>query len=102
MRDDFPEPFGPSIATCSPASMESVIPSSAIFCSRNTVTFRNSISGGIRLLHSRPLLQIETVARGEEIIRLTRLVNCDLARSDHLEAIALHDDSRPFIDADPQ
>src|SRR5713226_6963056 len=100
MRVDFPEPFGPRIATCSPAAIDSVIRSSAIFSPRWTVTFRNSISGGIGLRQPRSRLEIEALTGQEVIIRLVGLVDGDLARPHHFEAIALYDQGGPFVDAD--
>src|SRR5579862_6754468 len=43
---DFPQPFGPRIATCSPAPIVSEKSRSAMLAPRITVTLRSSIRGG--------------------------------------------------------
>src|SRR6185369_17275568 len=90
------------MATCSPASIESVIPSSAILSPLYTVTLWNSMRGGVILFDSRARFQIETIPGGEKVKRLPCLVDRDLAPADHFKTVALHDDGGPFIEADAE
>src|ERR1700733_3636056 len=63
IKVDLPLPFGPSIATCSPVSIEKERPRSAIVFSRCTETFSNSIRGidmvGIRIEDRITIVTIE-------------------------------------------
>src|SRR6266849_6702252 len=93
---DFPHPFGPRMATCSPAWMERVIPSRAIFSPRYTVTSWNSMSGCIQ---ARARLQVKVVPGGEEVVGLAVLIDRHLACPDHFKIVALDDDGRTFVDA---
>src|SRR5438046_231104 len=60
------------------------------------------MSGGMRLLHTRPRLEIETVPRLEEIVGLMGLVNGDLALAYHFKPIALYNHGRALVNADTE
>src|SRR5437773_10520294 len=60
------------------------------------------MSGGMRLLHTRPRLQIETVPCLEEVVGLMGLVNGDLALADHFKPIALYDHGCTLVDTDTE
>ncbi|MDA1313085.1 MAG: hypothetical protein O2968_07105 [Acidobacteria bacterium] len=57
MSDDLPEPFGPTIATCSPSEIESVIELRTVLRPRITLTLRKSISEEFEFEEDRGMVQ---------------------------------------------
>src|SRR5215831_10781539 len=96
---DFPQPFGPRMATCSPSRIESVIPSRAIFSPRYTVTLLNSINGSIQ---AQARLEIKSIPGREKVVRLAVLIDRDFTRSDNFEFVALHHYGGLFVYPDAE
>src|SRR5438128_9151868 len=101
---DFPLPFGPRIATCSPASIEKVTPRSAMKSPRWTHTFSNSIKLGNGSVRHRvdDIVYADADAQGGELFRVVGRIR-PLPGISHvrIEGDGHHEAAFVVVDASP-